>query len=160
MCTCPHRFDFSYVLDFSGLTHLLCLFVSGLCQRQWGLMCWRSYLRVPQMEEPRRCLQLFEIRWVFLYDSYEFFTLSACLRLVALLDWLWPASQIEEFPLGSFWLAYGTRLWELKCNSWACGIQGHFSEQHIQLYGFLLQCAMRKVNQCNVDKEVFLLFRF
>jgi hypothetical protein len=55
------------------------------------------------MEEPRRCLQLFEIGRVFLYDdSYEFFTLSACLRLVALLDWLWPASQIEEFPLGSF----------------------------------------------------------
>jgi hypothetical protein len=111
MCTCPHRFDFSYMLDLSGLTYLLCLFVSGLCQRQWGLTCWRLYLRVPQMEEPRRCLQLFEIGWVFLYDSYEFFTLSACLRLVALLDWLWSASQIEEFALGSFWLAYGTRLW-------------------------------------------------
>jgi hypothetical protein len=104
-------------------------------------MCWRSYLRVPQMEEPRRCLQLFEIRWVFLYDSYEFLlfqhvwgSCSAGLVVACITNWGIPTWII----LISLW----HKIMELKCNSWACGIQGHFSEQHIQLYGFLLQCAM------------------
>ncbi len=47
---------------------------------------------------------------VFVWQLWIFYSFSM-FGVVALLDWFWPASQIEEFPLGSFWLAYGTRLW-------------------------------------------------
>ncbi len=44
---------------------------------------------------------------VFVWQLWIFYSFSM-FEVVALLDWLWPASQIEEFP---FLLAYGTRLW-------------------------------------------------
>jgi hypothetical protein len=148
-------------LDLSGLTYLLCLFVSGLCQRQWGLMCWRSYLRVPQTEEPRRCLQLFEIGWVLLYDSYEFFTLSASFSMfTALLDWLWPASQIEEFPLGSFWLAYGTRLWNWSVIHEHVEFKGISGNSIFNCMVFCCSVQWGKLISAMWTKEVFLLYRF
>jgi hypothetical protein len=85
--------------------------------------------------------------WIFYSFSMFEVSRSAGLVVVCITNWGIPTWII----LISLW----HKIMELKCNSWACGIQGHFSEQHIQLYG-----AMRKVNQCNVDNEVFLLFRF